>query len=260
MDLGLAGKAAIITGGSAGIGRAVALSLAREGVRVAICARRAEPLEEAAAGLREDTGGEILAVPADVANAEDVRRLLDRAVERFGGLDILVNNAGTSAASPFGDVDDAAWQADLDLKLFAAIRTIRLAVPHLVAAGGGSIVNVVNIGAKAPPAGSVPTSVSRAAGIALTKALSKELAPQQIRVNAICIGMIKSDQWVRRARSLGQDLDEYYATVARERQIPLGRVGEAEEVGDLVAFLVSERGRYVTGTAINVDGGSSAVV
>jgi 3-oxoacyl-[acyl-carrier protein] reductase len=260
MDLGLAGKAAIITGGSAGIGRAVALSLAREGVRVAICARRAEPLEEAAAGLREDTGGEILAVPADVANADDVRRLLDRAVERFGGLDILVNNAGTSAASPFGDVDDAAWQADLDLKLFAAIRTIRLAVPHLVAAGGGSIVNVVNIGAKAPPAGSVPTSVSRAAGIALTKALSKELAPQQIRVNAICIGMIKSDQWVRRARSLGQDLDEYYATVARERQIPLGRVGEAEEVGDLVAFLVSERGRYVTGTAINVDGGSSAVV
>jgi NAD(P)-dependent dehydrogenase (short-subunit alcohol dehydrogenase family) len=260
MDFGLAGKAAIITGGSAGIGRAVAQSLAREGARVAICARRAEPLEEAAAGLREDTGGEILAVPADVANADDVRRLLDRAVARFGRLDILVNNAGTSAASPFADVDDAAWQADLDLKLFAAIRTTRLAIPHLVAAGGGSIVNVVNIGAKAPPAGSVPTSVSRAAGIALTKALSKELAPQQIRVNAICIGMIKSDQWIRRARSLGQDLDEYYATVARERQIPLGRVGEAEEVGDLVMFLVSERGRYVTGTAINVDGGSSAVV
>jgi NAD(P)-dependent dehydrogenase (short-subunit alcohol dehydrogenase family) len=260
MDLGLAGKAAIVTGGSAGIGRAVASRLAQEGARVVICARRAEPLEQAAAGLREDSGGEVLAVPADVSQDGDVRRLVEQAVERFGRLDILVNNAGTSAASPFANVDDATWQADLDLKLFAAIRTIRLAIPHLAEAGGGSIVNVVNIGAKAPPANSVPTSVSRAAGIALTKALSKELAPQNIRVNAVCIGMIKSDQWVRRAASLGQDLDQYYNAVTRERAIPLGRVGEAEEVGDLVAFLVSQRGRYITGTAINIDGGTSAVV
>jgi len=260
MDLGLIGKAAIVTGGSAGIGRAVALRLAQEGARVAICARRAEPLEQAAAGLREDSGGEVLAVPADVSQDGDVRRLVEQAVERFGRLDILVNNAGTSAASPFAEVDDATWQADLDLKLFAAIRTIRLAIPHLAEAGGGSIVNVVNIGAKAPPANSVPTSVSRAAGIALTKALSKELAPQNIRVNAVCIGMIKSDQWARRATSLGQDLDQYYEAVTRERAIPLGRVGEAEEVGDLVAFLASERGRYITGTAINIDGGSSAMV
>jgi len=260
MDLGLAGKAAIVTGGSAGIGRGVALRLAQEGVRVAICARRAEPLEEAADALREQTGGEVLPVAADVSKVDDVRRLFEAAVERFGRLDILVNNAGTSSASPFADVDDGVWQEDLDLKLFAAIRTIRLAVPHLARAGGGSIVNVVNIGAKAPPARSLPTTVSRAAGVALTKALSKEFAAQQIRVNAVCIGLVKSDQWVRRARALGITLEEYYERTARERAIPLGRVAEAEEVGDLIAFLCSERGRYITGTAINFDGGSSAVV
>ncbi|HYU18649.1 MAG TPA: SDR family oxidoreductase [Chloroflexota bacterium] len=260
MDLGLAGKAAIVTGGSAGIGRGVALRLAQEGARVAICARRAEPLEEAADALREQTGGDVLPVAADVSKADDVRRLIEAAVERFGRLDILVNNAGTSSASPFADVDDGVWQEDLDLKLFAAIRTIRLAVPHLARAGGGSIVNVVNIGAKAPPARSLPTTVSRAAGVALTKALSKEFAAQQIRVNAVCIGLVKSDQWVRRARALGITLEEYYERTARERAIPLGRVAEAEEVGDLIAFLCSERGRYITGTAINFDGGSSAVV
>ncbi len=260
MDLGLEGKAAIITGGSAGIGRAVASRLASEGVGVTICARQVPRLEQTAAGLQEETGGQILAVPADVGKVDDVRRVVERAVERFGRVDILVNNAGTSAAGPFTDIDDQAWEEDLALKLFAAIRTTRLALPHLVQAGGGSIVNVVNIGAKAPPAASFPTSVSRAAGIALTKGLSKELANRQIRVNAVCIGMIKSDQWVTRAASLGRDLETYYRDVARERAIPLGRVGEAEEVADLVAFLSSERGRYITGTAINVDGGSSAVV
>lgn len=260
MELGLAGKAAIVTGGSAGIGYAVARSLAREGARVAICARRADQLEEAAATLRRETGGDIFAVPADVSDGEEVARLVEESVGRLGRLDTLVNNAGTSAASSFMEVDDQGWQSDLDLKLFGAIRAIKLAVPHLERSGGGSIVNVVNIGAKAPAANSVPTSVSRAAGIALTKALSKELASRQIRVNAVCIGLIKSDQWTRRAAALGQPIDDYYRDVARDRAIPLGRVGEAEEVGDLVAFLVSDRGRYISGTATNVDGGASAVV
>jgi 3-oxoacyl-[acyl-carrier protein] reductase len=260
VELGLEGKAALVTGGSAGIGRAVAFRLAREGARVAICARRADVLEETAEAVREQTGGEVLAVPSDVSNATDVQRVFNELRSRFGRLDILVNNAGTSAAHGFGEVGDDEWQGDLDLKLFAAIRTIRLALPLFEQAGGGSVINIVNIGAKAPAAASLPTSVSRAAGIALTKALSKEFAPRQIRVNAVCIGMIKSDQWVRRARSLGVDLDDYYTDVARERGIPLGRVGEAEEVADLVAFLGSDRGGYITGTAINVDGGAAAVV
>ena len=258
MDMGLSGKVAIVTGGSTGIGYATARSLAREGARVAICARRADVLEQAAGDLREDTGGEILPVSADVSRAEDVQNVFDTVLGRFGRLDILVNNAGKSAAAPFPTVDDAAWQEDLDLKLFAAIRAIRLAVPPMIEAGGGAIVNLVNIGAKAPRAGSVPTSVSRAAGIALTKAVSKDLAQHRIRVNAVCIGQIKSDQWVRRARANNQDLDEYYAQVGKD--IPLGRVGEAEEVGDLITFLVSERGKYLTGTAINADGGAAATV
>jgi NAD(P)-dependent dehydrogenase (short-subunit alcohol dehydrogenase family) len=159
-------------------------------------------------------------------------------------------------------VDDAGWQDDLDLKLFAAIRTMRLAVPHMQTAGGGSIINVVNIGAKAPRASSMPTSVSRAAGIALTKAASRDLAPHNIRVNAVCIGLIKSEQHARRARAANRmdDLDAYYAEVAKAGEVPLGRVGEAEEAADLIAFLASDRSRYISGTAINMDGGASAVV
>ena len=262
MDLGLAGKVAVITGGSEGIGRAAARSLGQEGARVVICARRADLLERAAGQVAEETGAEAVPVVADVSTAAGAERAVQATVERFGRLDILVNNAGTSRARQFESVSDEEWQDDLDLKLFGAIRTSRLAIPHLRRVGGGSIVNILNIGAKQPAAASVPTSVSRAAGMALTKALSKELAPDNIRVNAVLIGLIKSGQHERRWReqSGGASLEEFYAQMARDRAIPLGRVGEAEEVGDLIAFLTSARGAYVTGVAINADGGSSAVV
>src|SRR4051812_2800841 len=260
MDLGLQGKVAIVTGASTGIGYATALSLAREGASVVICARRADVLEEAASSIREDSGGEILAVASDVSHEEDIKKIFDETLARFDRIDILVNNAGKSAAAPISTVDDAGWQEDLDLKVFGAIRTMRLAVPEMAKVGGGAIVNVVNIGAKAPAAGSVPTSVSRAAGIALTKAASKDFAKHNITVNAVCIGLIKSDQHARRAKASGRDLDEVYEEMGKERGVPLGRVGEAEEAGDLITFLVSGRGRYISGTAINMDGGASAVV
>ena len=262
MDMGLAGKVAIVTGGSAGIGYAAAYSMAKEGANVVICARRADALEAAAGSIREDTGAEIVPVAGDVSQEADIQRLFDQTLAKFGRLDILVNNAGKSHAEPVTVVDDQGWQEDLDLKLFAAIRTIRLAVPHLTAAGGGSIINVVNIGAKAPAAGSVPTSVSRAAGIALTKAASRDLARHNIRVNAVCIGLIKSDQHTRRAAAANRlhEMDTVYDEMARARGVPLGRVGEAEEAGDLIAFLASDRSRYISGTAINMDGGASAVV
>jgi NAD(P)-dependent dehydrogenase (short-subunit alcohol dehydrogenase family) len=262
MDLGLKDKVAVITGGSEGIGRATAESLGRVGASVVICARRADVLQKAAHDIAEATGAQIVPIQADVTNAQDVERVIQTAVERFGRLDILVNNAGTSAAGAFESVTDEAWQADLELKLFGAIRATRAAVPHLRKAGGGAVVNVLNIGAKQPGARSVPTSVSRAAGMALTKALSKELAADNIRVNAINIGLIKSGQNDRRWQSMGSPgtREEYYAESARRMGIPLGRVGEAEEVGDLIAFLCSGRGAYVTGVSINVDGGTSAVV
>src|SRR5438045_732236 len=197
MDLGLAGKVAVITGGSEGIGRAAAQSLGREGARVVICGRREEMLAQAVDEIASGTGAVVLPVAADVERAGDIERVIGAAVERFGRLDILVNNAGRSAGGPFASVTDEAWQSDLDLKLFAAIRACRLALPHMREAGGGSIINILNIGAKQPGAGSVPTSVSRAAGLALSKALSKEFAPDNIRVNAVLIGLIKSGQHVR---------------------------------------------------------------
>jgi NAD(P)-dependent dehydrogenase (short-subunit alcohol dehydrogenase family) len=262
MDLGLRGKVAIVTGGSEGIGRATAHSLGREGANVVICARRAEVLERAAQDIAEATGADVVPVPADVRNETDVDRLVQRTVDRYGRLDILVNNAGILATGEFESITNDAWHADLDLKLFGAIRACRAAVPHLRKAGGGSIVNLLNLAAKQPGARSMPTSVSRAAGMALMKALSKELAPHNIRVNGINIGVIKSGQHVRTWQRQGSQgsLEDFYVEFAQRTAIPLGRVGEAEEVGDLIAFLCSARGAYISGVSINVDGGQSGVV
>jgi NAD(P)-dependent dehydrogenase (short-subunit alcohol dehydrogenase family) len=262
MDLGLTGKVAVVTGGSEGIGRATAQSLGREGASVVVCARRADVLQRAADEVAEATGAHIVAVPADVTQPTDVDRVIQTAIDRFGRLDILVNNAGTSATGAFESLTDDVWQGDLDLKLFGAIRASRAAMPHLRASGGGSIINILNLGSKAPGARSYPTSVSRAAGLALTKALSKEFAPERIRVNAILIGLIKSGQHERRWRAASSPgtLEEFYAGMARAAGTPLGRVGEAAEVGDLIAFLCSARGTYITGVAINMDGGTSPVV
>ncbi|MBI4245958.1 MAG: SDR family oxidoreductase [Candidatus Rokubacteria bacterium] len=255
LELGLSGKVAIITGGSEGLGRACALRLAREGARVAICARRKDALERAAADIRAATGGEVLAQPADVTRAADVEAVVSAVVGRWGAVDILVNNAGTSAAAPFERVDDRAWQADIDLKLMAAIRFCRLVIPVMQRRGGGRIINVTTVGGKAPAPRALPTSVTRAAGINLTKSLAHEYAADRICVNTVCLGLVKSAQWERRAQG---DPEAYYREAAK--RVPLGRVGEAEEFADLVAFLVSERAGYITGTAVNFDGGMAAVV
>ena len=263
MDLGLKGKVAIVTGGSEGIGKAAAQSMAAEGARVAICARRLEVLEKAAKEIRAATGGEVLAVQADMSTADGVKTLFDKVVGAYGGVDILVNNAGTSAAGYFEEITDDVWQADLDLKLFGAIRCSRAAIPIMKARGGGRIINVTNLGAKAPGARSVPTSVSRAAGVALTKAMSKDYAADNILVNTVCIGLIKSGQHERRWEKQHEanadlTLDAWYGNMGD--RVPLGRVGEAREAGDVIAFLASTRASYLTGIAVNIDGGTSTVV
>jgi 3-oxoacyl-[acyl-carrier protein] reductase len=255
MELGLQGKVAIVTGGSEGIGKATARQLAREGAKVAICARRLEVLQRAVEELRQ--AGEVIGIQADVSSTQDVGRFVDEVVARFGRIDIVVNNAGTSAAQRFEELDDAAWDADLDLKLHGAIRTTRAALPYLKREGG-RVINITTPGGKAPPAGSLPTSVSRAAGIALTKALSKELAEHRILVNTVCVGLIKSAQQERGAARRGLAADEYYQKIGQS--VPLQRVGEAEEVANVITFLASAAASYVTGTSINVDGGSSSVV
>jgi 3-oxoacyl-[acyl-carrier protein] reductase len=261
MDLGLAGKVAIITGGSEGIGKAAAMRLVAEGARVTIVARRGDVLQAAC----KEINGEAFPVAGDITEAETRERVVAATLERFGRIDILVNNAGTSAAKPFDAVGDEEWQADFDLKLWAAVRMIRAVVPEMRKSRGGRIVNVTNLAGRTPGASSMPTSVSRAAGIALTKALSKDLAKDNILVNTVCIGLIKSGQHEKRhARQSneapGETLDDFYRKQAAARAVPLGRVGEAHEAGDVIAFLVSGRASYITGVAINIDGGTSAVV
>ena len=257
MDLELKNKVAIVTGGSQGIGRATALRLAGEGASVVIAARGRELLDQVAGEIRA-AGGSVAAVQADVSRAEDCAKLVAEAVKAFGRLDILVNNAGTSATGEFESVTDAIWQADFELKLFAAIRLARLAIPHMKQQGGGRIVNITNIGAKQPRAKSMPTTVTRAAGLAFTKALSKEFAPHKILVNTVCIGLIRAGQHERKAAKAGIAVEQLYANMAKD--IPLGRVGRAEEVANAIAFLASGAASYITGTSINLDGGTSAVL
>jgi NAD(P)-dependent dehydrogenase (short-subunit alcohol dehydrogenase family) len=257
VELGLKGKVAVVTGATEGIGRATALQLAREGAAVAICARRQEPLDRTSAELRK-TGSEVLAVSADMSKKADVERFMKAVIDRFGRIDILVNNAGTSMRGKFLELDDDRWSSDLELKVFGAIRCTRLAVPHMKKQGGGRIVNITISSAKQPGAESYPTSVSRAAGLALTKALSKEYAADNIRVNTVCIGKIKSGQHERRYTREGRSAEDYYRETSKD--IPLGRVGEAEEVASVITFLVSDAASYVTGTSVNLDGGISGTL
>jgi len=257
MQLSLKGKVAAVTGGSEGIGRATALRLAELGAKVAICARRAEILEKTAGDIRK-LGAEVLAMTADATSASDMARFVGETVQRFGRIDILVNNAGATGQAAFDKVDDAAWQQDLEIKLMAHVRTAREVIPHMKRQSGGRIINLNMVAAKQPGAEQFPTTVSRAAGLALTKGLSKELAPFNILVNAVAVGKIKSMQQERRAKRSGVSVEEHYAKTGKT--IPLGRVGEAEEVANVIAFLGSDAASYITGTCINVDGGLSGVL
>jgi NAD(P)-dependent dehydrogenase (short-subunit alcohol dehydrogenase family) len=265
MDLGLTGKVVIVTGGSDGIGKAAAQRMAAEGAQAVIVARRPEVLEAAAQDIRTATGGTVLPIQGDVTAPETVNRVLEMTLNNFGRVDILVNNAGTSMARPFEAVSEADWESDFNLKVWGAIRLIRAVIPEMRKVGGGRIINVTNLGGRTPGASSMPTSISRAAGIAITKALSKDLAKDNILVTTVCIGLIKSGQNRRgyereKATNPSLSLDEFYVQRAKARGIPLGRVGEAHEAGDVIAFLASERASYLTGIAINIDGGNSAVV
>ena len=260
LELNLTGQAAIVTGGSEGIGKAVAAKLAEEGCRVAICARRRDVLEAAAEEIRQATGAEILAVPADVTRLEELERFFAATAKAFKTIDILVNNAGRSAGGYFEGVTEEMWQEDFDLKFWAAVRGARLAIPYMKSRGRGGIINITHPGGKAPGASSVPTSISRAAGIALTKALSKDMAEHGIRVNTVCLTNIKSAQGVRAWQALGTSQSYEDWCTEQGKGVPLGRLGEAREVAELVAFLVSERAAFITGAAINIDGGSGATV
>ena len=263
MDLGLSGKVAIVTGGSDGIGKAAALALSREGAKVALAARTQATLDAAAAEISGETGNEVVGISTDVRVEASVQSLVDAVVGKWGRLDILVNNAGTSSATTLEQITNDQLSEDLQLKVYGAIFCARAALPHLKKSESGAIVNTTTPGGKASPGGSQPTSLSRAAGISLTKAWSKELAPDNIRVNTVCVGVLKSGQHRTRWAAANEKdpsytLEDHWNTFAAN--VPLGRIGEAQEAGDVIAFLASERASYVTGTSVNVDGGTSPVI
>ncbi|HTS39189.1 MAG TPA: SDR family oxidoreductase [Xanthobacteraceae bacterium] len=258
MEISLKGRTAIITGGSKGIGLGMATRFAASGADVAIVARGAEALNQAVESIRKTSKGKIIGLQGDVAKADDIRRVYDEAMKAFGKVDILVNNAGESRTGAFETISDEIWNQDFNQKLFAAIRLTRLVWPQMKERRWGRIINVLNIGAKAPRANSAPTSVTRAAGMALTKVLAGEGAPHGILVNAMLVGLIEADQHVQRAARTGVAYEDYKAKNAKE--VPLGRMGKPEEFANLACLLVSDAGSYITGTAINVDGGRSPVV
>lgn len=257
MDLGLRGKVAWVAAASQGMGRATAAVFAREGCKVAICARTAGPLEATADALRKETGAEVIGIAADVSRSDGVRSFLDGATKAFGGVDILVANAGGPPSGAFVDLPEEQWTKAYELTLLSAVRLVRGCVPSMASRGGGSIVAVTSISVKQPLEHLALSNTMRAAVVGLVKTLARELAKDRIRVNAVAPGWIATERSVElnrvRAEREGRTLDDVMADVTRE--IPLGRFGRPEEVADLIAYLASDRAAYLTGNVIQIDGG-----
>jgi len=263
VDLGISGRVAVVTGGSEGIGKAAAHILAEEGANVVILARTQSKLDSAVAEIGSTAVGTIEAVSCDVSDQGDVDAAFAQVLAKHGRVDILVNNAGAGNANSFDDLTDSMLSDDLQLKVFGAVYCSKAVLPSMRANKWGRIINITTAAGKAAAGSSVPTSMSRAAGIAMTKAMSKEYGVDNVLVNTVCIGSIRSAQNSKRAEAAiasGEvaTTEEYY--VNRCNDVPVLRVGEAREAGDLIAFLASDRASYISGTAINMDGGAAPVV
>ncbi len=250
MELGLKDKIAIVTGGSKGIGRAVALALLAEGARVLVCARGQQALEEmvaAAAGA----GGRIIAAAADLTRPGAIEAVVERCRSQFGGVDILVNNAGSTRPGEFLKLSDEAWMEDWSLKFFGYVRMARAVIPIMEARGGGVIVNVIGTGALRPAAGFMIGGAVNAALNHFTKALADEGARHRVRVVGVNPGPILTERLLR-FMPKGEELER-----AMRRSTPLGRAGKPEEVADLVAFLASDRAAFIHGANVTIDGGAN---
>jgi 3-oxoacyl-[acyl-carrier protein] reductase len=257
MDLGLKGKVALVAGASQGMGKATALGFAREGAKVAICARGEAALNEAAAMIRKQTGGEVFAITADMAKPEDIKKFIDQCAAHFGRIDIIVNNAGGPPPGEFMKFTDEDWNNAYNLSFMSTMRMTREAVPHMRKVGGGRVINITSYSVKEPITGLVLSNAVRSAVIGLAKTLSRELARDKILINNICPGRIDTEraQKLNKARAdrVGRPVEEINKEMAAE--VPLGRYGTAEETADVIVFLGSERASYVTGTTIQIDGG-----
>jgi NAD(P)-dependent dehydrogenase (short-subunit alcohol dehydrogenase family) len=260
VELNLVGRRALVTGGSKGIGLAIAEELTAEGVDVAICARSDAEVAAAATRLRA-SGRTVHAQRADVTDAQQVHDLVEQTAAALGGLDIVVNNAGAAHPGNFETLTDEDWRGDLDVKLFSQIRCTREALPYLRASSAPRVININSVYARYPDPAFFATTVNRAACLNLSKALARELAADGILVNSVNIGFVVTPQWenIRRRRAPALNAEEFFATLAKD-EVPLGRFGTVEEVSGLVAFLASDRASYLTGTSIDVAGGMGKYV
>ncbi len=257
MDLELRGKTAIVSAGSKGLGKAIALGLAAEGARVAICSRNPDNLSQAAQEILTKTGTEVLAVPVDVMKPDAIANFVGTVVQRQGKVDILVNNAGGPPMGAFADFEDEDWEGAFNLTFMSVVRFIRAVLPHMRKTGAGRIINITSTSVKQPLEGLLLSNSIRPAVIGLAKSLASELASDKILINNICPGSIHTDRIkenvAAQVRSTGQSeesiLGQYNA------KIPLGRLGEPVELADLAVFLASERASYITGATLQVDGG-----
>ena len=258
MDLGIKNKVALVLAASKGLGRASASALVAEGAQVVIGSRNKEQLEQTAQQIRQESGSAVLAIPTDVTRDEDIKALVAATVHELGHIDILVTNAGGPPAGTFDAFDDAQWQAAFELNLLSTVRLIRATLPHMRKTGSGRIINIVSLAAKEPIDALILSNSIRPGVIGLAKTLSIELAPDQITVNNICPGRILTDRVFQGSsirRKVEQGMSQQEALGELAKNIPLGRLGQPEELGALVAFLASRQAGYITGTTIQIDGG-----
>lgn len=252
MDLGIAGKVAVVCASSKGLGRAAAEALAAEGARLAICARGEAALRAAAASMGRDVFWRAM----DVRDPEATRRFVADVVERFGGVHILVNNCGGPPMGPTLDFDDAAWREALDANFLSAVRWTREVVPHMKRQQWGRIVNIVSISVKQPIAGLALSNASRSGLVGFAKTLSRELAAHNVLVNNVLPGTHLTDRMKELAAGRGETPERFAERYGRD--IPVGRIGRPEDFGPLVAFLASERAAYICGASVPIDGGAYA--
>ena len=257
MNLGLKGKVALVAGGSMGLGRAVALELSREEVKVAIGALDDPHLNEAAMLIRRVAEGEVLAIPADVSDSEQAKAVVRKTIDHFGTIDILVNNAGGPPSADFTEIDEVLWEKGFRLNLLSTILMTREAVPVMKAKHWGRIINMTSISVKQPIDGLIISNTIRSGVIGLAKTLSNELAPFNVTVNSVCPGFTMTDRVRNLARAIAdKEGTTPEAVIGRwEASIPMKRLGTPEEFAALVVFLASERSGYITGAAIQIDGG-----